>query len=56
MAKSWREWEKPVMELEEGLQKLRDLLERAPPERRAHIEAQIHDFEKKRHNYLKVKY
>ncbi len=56
MAKSWREWEKPVMELEEGLQKLRDLLERAPPERRAHIEAQIHDFEKKRDNYLKVKY
>lgn len=56
MAKTWHEWEKPLLDLEEGIQKLRDLVPKAPPDKAAQLEKQIEDFEKKRDIFLRVKY
>ena len=56
MAKTWREWEKPLIELEDGIKKLADLATKASPEKAAEIEMQIVAFEKKRDQYIQVKY
>ncbi len=56
MAKTWREWEKPLIELEEGIKKLADLAAKAPSEKANDIYRQIEAFEKKRDQYIEVKY
>jgi acetyl-CoA carboxylase carboxyl transferase subunit alpha len=56
MAKTWREWEKPLLDLEEGIANLRQLMNRLPEAKRKEVEIQIKEFEQRRDNYLKVKY
>ncbi|HMS55055.1 MAG TPA: acetyl-CoA carboxylase carboxyltransferase subunit alpha [Fimbriimonadaceae bacterium] len=56
MAKSWREWEKPLIELEENLAKLEDLLKTATPEQRSELQPRVDDFKKRRDNYITVMY
>lgn len=54
-AKSWKEWEKPLIELDEALAKLR-LAARAEPHRKEEIEAKIEEFERRRDNYISIVY
>lgn len=56
MAKSWKEWEKPLIELDEALTKLRQAAQTVEPSRRAELEARIQEFEKRRDNYIEIKY
>jgi len=56
MAKTWREWEKPLIELEEGIRRLRVLQAKAPPDRASQLEREIREFERKRDAYLELKY
>ncbi len=56
MAKSWKEWEKPLIELDEALAKLRQAAQGVDPARKAELEARIAEFEKRRDNYIEVKY
>jgi acetyl-CoA carboxylase carboxyl transferase subunit alpha len=55
-ANSWKEWERPLIELDEALMKLRQLSSSAEPERRKAIESRIAEFERRRDNYIAVKY
>ena len=55
-AKSWKEWEKPLIELEDGIAKLKDQLRNLPPHERAQLEEKIADFERRRDNYIQVMY
>jgi acetyl-CoA carboxylase carboxyl transferase subunit alpha len=55
-AKSWKEWEKPLIELEDGIAKLKEQLRTLPPNEKASLEAQIADFERRRDNYIEVMY
>ena len=55
-AKSWKEWEKPLIELEDGIAKLKDQLRNLPPHERASLESKIADFEQRRDNYIQVMY
>jgi acetyl-CoA carboxylase carboxyl transferase subunit alpha len=56
-AKSWKEWEKPLIELEEGIAKLKLLVEREPDAaKREAIEGKIADYEQRIENYIDVKY
>lgn len=56
-AKSWREWEKPLIELEEGIQKLKTIaaVERDSA-KRAELEKNIAEYEARRDNYINVMY
>ncbi len=57
MAKTWKEWEKPLLELEESLAKLKEMAAReVDPTRRAEFEQRIDGFEKRRDNYIEVMY
>ncbi|RMG25619.1 MAG: acetyl-CoA carboxylase carboxyltransferase subunit alpha [Armatimonadetes bacterium] len=56
MARSWREWEKPLRDLEEGIARLRELREKVAPERAEALDRQIAEFEQKRDEYIRVKY
>lgn len=56
MARSWREWEKPLRDLEEGIARLRELREKVSPERAEALDRQIAEFEQKRDEYIRVKY
>jgi acetyl-CoA carboxylase carboxyl transferase subunit alpha len=56
MAKSWAEWEKPLLELEKGIAELREKQKLLAPEKAAAMEAQIQQFEQTRDNYIRVKY
>ncbi len=57
MAKSWKEWEKPLLELEEGIAKLKELISREsdPLKRKAH-EDRVSEFESRRDRFIEVKY
>lgn len=55
-AKSWKEWEKPLIELEEGIAKLKEQAQRLQGHERDELVAKIADFEKRRDNYLDVMY
>lgn len=55
-AKSWKEWEKPLIELEEALTKLRENARSADPAKRVDIEAKVAEFEKRRDHYIEVMY
>lgn len=56
-AKSWKEWEKPLIELEEGIQKLKGIagIERDPA-KKAELEKTISEYEARRDNYINVMY
>lgn len=56
MAKSWAEWERPLLELERGIADLKEKQKQVAPEKAAELEAQIQQFEKTRDNYIRVKY
>ena len=56
MAKTWREWERPLIELEEGITKLRSLQTGETTVRSAELEEQIQRLERSRDNYIRVKY
>lgn len=56
MAKTWREWERPLIELEEGIEKLRSLQSGEAAARASEIEEQIQRLERSRDNYIRVKY
>jgi acetyl-CoA carboxylase carboxyl transferase subunit alpha len=57
MAKSWREWEKPLIELEEGIQKLKSIATiEKDPARKADLETSIGEYEARRDNYINVMY
>lgn len=57
IAKTHKEWERPLLELEEGLTKLKELARReADPEKRAGIEQRIKDIEKRRDDYVRLLY
>lgn len=56
-AKSWKEWERPLIELEEGIAKLKTLIEREQDEaKRAEIVRRIAEYEERIENYIDVKY
>jgi acetyl-CoA carboxylase carboxyl transferase subunit alpha len=55
-AKSWKEWEKPLIELEETLAKLKEAAASADPVSRTEIEARVEEFESRRDKYLDVMY
>lgn len=55
-AKSWKEWEKPLIELEELLLKLQESARKADPAQRAEIEAKVAEYERKRDHYIEVMY
>lgn len=56
MANSWKEWEKPLIDLEDNLAKLELVLRTATPEQRAELEPRIADFKRRRDNYITVMY
>ncbi|MFQ3586634.1 MAG: acetyl-CoA carboxylase carboxyltransferase subunit alpha [Fimbriimonadaceae bacterium] len=55
-AKSWKEWERPLIELEEGIAKLKEQAQRLQGHERDELVAKIADFERRRDNYLDVMY
>jgi len=55
-AKSWKEWEKPLLELEDALAKLKEAAKTAAPAERAGIEAKVEEFEHRRDHYIDVMY
>lgn len=57
MAKSWKEWEQPLIDLEEGLAKLEAVAAReGDPAKRADLERKIVEFKGRRDNYIDVMY
>lgn len=55
MAKSWREWMKPLLELEELIAKLKSALAReTDPDKQAEGEARLLEFEKRRDNVVAI--
>ncbi len=57
MANSWKEWEKPVLELEDGVNKLKALADvELDPEKKAALETRIEEFEARIENFIKVRY
>ena len=56
MAKTWREWDRPLIELEEGIAKLRSMQTGETTVRGQEIEEQIQRLERSRDNYIRVKY
>lgn len=55
-AKSWKEWEKPLIELEDALAKLVERAKTAPEHEREGIEAKVAEYEKRRDHYIDVMY
>jgi acetyl-CoA carboxylase carboxyl transferase subunit alpha len=57
VAKSFNEWEKPLLDLEEGIAKLKELAKReTDPAKSSDLEEKIGDFERRRDNYIDVMY
>lgn len=56
MAKSWKEWERPLLDLEDLLTKARNALATAPAEEREAAAAKIEEFERRRDNIIQVLY
>lgn len=54
--KSWKEWEKDLMELDQALQKLKERLDAAKPDDRERLEQTIRDAERRRDNYISHTY
>lgn len=56
LPKSWKEWEKPLIELDEALVRLRALADAAGPDERRKIEDTITASERRRDHYIRRKY
>ncbi|MBX3096643.1 MAG: acetyl-CoA carboxylase carboxyltransferase subunit alpha [Fimbriimonadaceae bacterium] len=57
MAKSWKEWEKPVLELEDTIKKMKSLVDAEPdPVRRKELADRVADYERRRDAYLQTRY
>lgn len=56
MAKSWKEWEKPLLDLEELIKKAKDASRSCPPDERHVAEEKIRDYERRRDNIISVLY
>ena len=56
MAKNWKEWERPLRELDEGLAKLKAIAMNSPEPKRSELLAQVVELEKRRDNYIEVMY
>lgn len=56
MAKSWKEWEGPLIELQQTISKLRALQAQANPEQRQELEARIESYEKRVEKYVQIVY
>lgn len=57
MDNTWKEWEKPVLELEDGVAKLRQLADKETDSiKRQALEARAEEFEKRIENFLQVRY
>src|SRR6476619_1100775 len=56
MAKNWKEWERPLTELDDGLAKLKVIARNSPDPKRTELEQQIADLERRRDNYIAVMY
>lgn len=56
MAKNWKEWERPLIELDEGLSKLKAIAKNSPEPKKSDLERQIADLEGRRDNYIAVMY
>lgn len=57
MANSWKEWEKPVLDLEDGVAKLKQLADKETDAvKRQALEARVEEFEKRIEHFLQVRY
>ncbi len=57
MAKTWREWEQPLIDLEENIAKLREVVRREPDSlKRASLEKNVAEYESRRDRYIDVMY
>jgi len=57
MANSFNEWEGPLIELEEGISKLREVIKREPDAlKRASLEKRAEEFESRRDRYIDLMY
>ena len=57
MAKTWKEWEKPVLELEELIAKLKTLAaQESDPVKHSELQERLEEFEKRRDNFIEVRY
>ena len=57
MAKSWREWEKPLIELEEGIVKLKAIWANERDQaKKSELGKSIEEYEARRDNYINVMY
>lgn len=48
MATNWKQWEKPLIELEEAIEKLKQLSEKSSPERKTNLALKIKEFSDQR--------
>lgn len=56
-AKSWKEWEKPLIDLEEGIAKLKEMAASERDEaKQTDLHSRIKEFEARRDNYIAVMY
>ncbi|HXH61280.1 MAG TPA: acetyl-CoA carboxylase carboxyltransferase subunit alpha [Fimbriimonadaceae bacterium] len=57
MAKSWKEWEKPVLELDALITKLKTVVEQeTDAAKKAELQARLDEFQKRRDNFIEVRY
>lgn len=56
MAKNWKEWERPLRDLDEGLAKLRMIANGSSEPKRSDLLAQVAELERRRDNYIDVMY
>ncbi|MBS1709180.1 MAG: acetyl-CoA carboxylase carboxyltransferase subunit alpha [Armatimonadetes bacterium] len=57
MAKSWKEWEKPILELEEGIDKLEQLIAvERDVEKKASLALRAQEYREKLHKFIDVRY
>lgn len=56
MAKSWKEWEKPLLEIDEALAKAKEIARKSPPDEQAAAEERIAYYEQRRDNIIRVMY
>ena len=49
MAKSWKDWEKPVLELDETIRKLQAIVDKeTDPERKTELSERVQDYMRRR--------
>lgn len=57
MAKSWKEWEKPVLELDDYIAKLKAIAaQETNPDKHGRLQTRLEEFEKRRDNFINVRY